>query len=220
MPVQSSYLLKSGSNSVKFFRKNVETTKNKKIFFTLWALCILGSWAILPYTYYLEMLPPSVSLGAIFLSTTIQSILFYGIICWVCSKILLQTDLHPFPEVRKENFLPHIGYPALAGGILAGLILFVSNATLFKNSHFNDLQLPPIWARTVASLYGAINEEVLLRLFLFTLIYFLIGKWVKIREKNRMALLWSTNVLVALLFGIGHLPAAFKLTTPSSFNCL
>jgi len=50
------------------------------------------------------------------------------------------------------------------------------------------------------------------------LIYFLFSKAIKIRGGNRLPILWSVNLLVALLFGIGHLPAAFKLASPSAFE--
>jgi membrane protease YdiL (CAAX protease family) len=60
-----------------------------------------------------------------------------------------------------------------------------------------------------------INEEVALRLFLFTILYFFASKCIK---KQRTNVLWSVNICVALLFGAGHLPAAFKLTSPSTFE--
>nr|MBP7074489.1 CPBP family intramembrane metalloprotease [Rhabdochlamydiaceae bacterium] len=68
----------------------------------------------------------------------------------------------------------------------------------------------------LASIYGAVNEEVLLRLFLLTLIYFLLSKFVN-RDK-RLYVLWTANILAALIFGLGHLPAAFKLASPSPFE--
>ena len=70
----------------------------------------------------------------------------------------------------------------------------------------------------MASLYGAVNEEVLLRLFLFTFIYAIFRKTVSSPGQKRGALLWSSNLLVALIFGLGHLPAALKLSSPSAFE--
>ena len=75
---------------------------------------------------------------------------------------------------------------------------------------------PPIWAGALASIYGGINEEVLLRLFLFTLIFFLFNKLLKFDSRHRTYYLWATNVVVALVFGLGHLPAAFKIMQPTS----
>ncbi len=38
------------------------TTANKKTFLILWALCILGSWSVLPYIQHLGILPSTVSI--------------------------------------------------------------------------------------------------------------------------------------------------------------
>jgi hypothetical protein len=108
-------------------------------------------------------------------------------------------------------------YPALLGGVLVGLAIFLSDKTIFNNSLLSGVH-PPFWAGALASIYGAINEEVLLRLFLFSLLYFLIGRCLRIHGKNRSTILWGVNIFVALLFGIGHLPAAFKLASPSGFE--
>lgn len=33
-----------------------------------------------------------------------------------------------------------------------------------------------------------------------------------------MAFMWTVNIIVAIIFGLGHLPAAFRLTAPSAFE--
>lgn len=190
---------------------------NKKTFFTLWALCILGGWSVLPYVQHLGILPSTVSMWKVALLGTFQAVLFFGLICWISFKILPKTDLHPLPTLHRERLLKQIVYPALISGVLVGLAIFVSDTTIFNSSLLSGVH-PPFWAGALASIYGAVNEEVLLRLFLFTLIYFLVGKCLTIRGSNRLAILWSVNILVALIFGIGHLPAAFKLASPSAFE--
>ena len=91
------------------------------------------------------------------------------------------------------------------------------NHDRYKSSPLSGAH-PPAWTGFLASLYGGINEEVLLRLFWFTLIYFIFRKVFKFKTQNRTAFLWVTNVIVAVTFGLGHLPAAFKLVEPSSFE--
>jgi CAAX amino terminal protease family. len=148
---------------------------------------------------------------------TIQAILFFGFVCWISYKILPKTDLHPFPPLFGVYWLKKVVYPAVIAGVLVGLAIFLFDKTLFNSSLLSEGH-PPFWAGALASIYGAVNEEVLLRLFLFTLVYFLIGKCVTIHESNRSTILWSVNILVALLFGLGHLPAAFKLASLSGFE--
>src|SRR3990167_3170899 len=155
------------------------TTANKKTFVILWALCILGSWSVLPYIQYLGIVPSTVSIWKIALLGTIQAVLFFGFICWASYKILPKTDLRPFPPLFAEHRLKRVVYPALLGGVLVGLAIFLSDKTIFNNSLLSGVH-PPFWAGALASIYGAVNEEVLLRLFLFTLVYFLIGKCLRI----------------------------------------
>lgn len=174
----------------------------RKPFFLLWILCILGSLSVLPYVYYLQLLPTSISLLKVAILGGFQAALLFGLLCWLSSKILPKTDLRPFSFDKK------ILLPAIISGILVGLTLVFFDQIF--SSPLTNVR-PPIWTGALASLYGAINEEVSLRLFLFTLVYFLIGKCIKIRQGNRTAILWATNIFVALLFGVGHLPAAAKL---------
>jgi len=58
----------------------------------------------------------------------------------------------------------------------------------------------------LASFYGGIVEELMLRLFLMTLVL-----WIAARLRGSMPppwMYWCAIALAALLFGIGHLPAA------------
>ncbi len=191
-----------------------ETVVNKRTFIVLWILCIIGSWSVLPYVFHLDIIPPSVSVIKFFFLTTVQSTVLFGLVCWVSYLLLPKTDLYPF---NVEHLLKGIIYPGMVSGVLVGLIIYILDSTIFQSSLLSGAH-PPFWAGALASIYGAVNEEVLLRLFLFTLVYFLFGKIVNISHQNRLAFLWATNIVVAIVFGLGHLPAAFKLATPSSFE--
>lgn len=61
----------------------------------------------------------------------------------------------------------------------------------------------------LASFYGGIAEELQLRLFLMTLLVWLLAMFG--RRQPRAAAYWVAIVIAALLFGAGHLPAAAKL---------
>lgn len=195
------------------------TAVNKKRWVFLWILCILGFWSVLPYIQHLGILPASVAIWKVALLGTFQVVLLFGLICWISFKILPKTDLHPFPSLQGTQLFKHTVYPALISGGLVGVVIFVCETTLFQHSLLSRVH-PPFWTGALASIYGAVNEEVLLRLFLFTLVYFLMGKCITIQGSNRLAVLWGVNIFVALLFGIGHLPAAFQLTSPSILEIL
>lgn len=196
---------------------NISIT-HKNTFRILWALCILGSLSVLPYIHYLEMLPSTISILKVAMLSTIQAILLFGCICWISFKILPKTDLQPFPQIDNQGgYLKKIVYPALISGVLTGLMIFFFDKMVFNSSQLSG-EHPPFWAGALASIYGAVNEEVLLRLFLFTLIFFLVGKCTTINGKKRLIILWCINILVALFFGLAHLPAAFRITPASAFE--
>ena len=150
----------------------------------------------------------------IFLLGTAQAAILYGLVCWLSYKLLPKTDLHPF---LIENPFKQILFPGVVAGLLVGLTLYFLDKTVFHSSILSEMH-SIVWPGALASLYGGVNEEVLLRLFLFTFIYFLCGRIFKFTHEHRLYFLWMTNILVALIFGLGHLPAAFKLVTPSGFE--
>jgi len=186
--------------------------KNKRLYVILWLLCIFGAWAILPYAQHLGIFPPSVSLVNLYLLVTLQAALAFGIVCWLCYLIVPKTDLNPF---SSDRFRIRIIYPGIIAGVAVGLAIFLLEKTLFRSSSLSAAH-PPAWTGLLASFYGGINEEVLLRLFFFSLLYFIFKKI--FRSKNRLRFLWVTNLIVALAFGIGHLPVVFKLINPSSME--
>ncbi len=188
-------------------------TKNR-IFLFIWVGCLFGSWSVLPYISFLNVIPSSVSTTKLLLLTTLQAAILYAIILWLTSLILPKTDLKPFSIAKP---LKQTVFLAVVAGGLVGVVLVALDRSIFQSSALSSLH-PPFWAGMLASLYGGLNEEVLLRLFLFSLIYFLSVKICRNSNKKRLYLLWSSNIIVAILFGLGHLPVAFKLVTPSVFE--
>ena len=191
-----------------------EKLLTKRFYIILWICCIIGSCAVFPYIYFLNVLPSSIPLGKLFILITTQAAILYGIVCWLVYLLIPKTDLSPFSHAKVVK---PIVYTAILCGILVGLVIFVLDKTIFHQSIVMDIH-PPLWSGLLASLYGAINEEVLLRLFLFTLIYFLLIKSFKKTGKHRSLLLWVTTVIVAFVFGLGHLVVAFKMIPPSGFE--
>jgi len=61
----------------------------------------------------------------------------------------------------------------------------------------------------LASFYGGIAEELLARLFVMTLVVWLLSAFG--RRRPRPAMFWAAIVVAGLLFGAAHLPAAVEL---------
>jgi len=117
--------------------------------------------------------------------------------------------------------------PAILAGVLASAAIIALDTGVFaprlsaelKQSALQGQQTPtlsaPVWAGFLASFYGGITEEILLRLFMLSLFAW-IGRFVNRAPDGRpgMAALWVANVLAAVLFGLGHLPATAAAGLP------
>jgi hypothetical protein len=191
----------------------------KRQFILIWILSILGSLSVLPYVVYALGAPlgiifsEGISFTYLLIKTLINASILYGIICWLSYVILKKTDLMPF----KTKSVKEIIYPGILPGLGVGLALFTLNKLLFQQSALGAAAHPPLWTGLLASLYGAINEEVMCRLFLLTLIYLVLSKIFK-NARHRESLMWAAILSVALLFGVGHLPAAFKFNATSGLD--
>lgn len=75
---------------------------------------------------------------------------------------------------------------------------------------FDSTPKVALWQGLLASFYGGITEELLLRLGVMSVLMWLFGRaWrYKVPMPPAAGLVWLVIVLVALLFGLGHLPAA------------
>jgi membrane protease YdiL (CAAX protease family) len=71
---------------------------------------------------------------------------------------------------------------------------------------------PAAWKGLLASFYGGIVEEILLRLFVMSFFVWL-GRFISKTSDGRptSAVIWTANILAAVLFGLGHLPATAVL---------
>lgn len=75
----------------------------------------------------------------------------------------------------------------------------------------------PLWMDLLACLYGGVTEELLMRLGLLTFFAWLFVKLARTGDGRPSAkVLWAANLVVAVLFGLAHLPATayFMPITP------
>ncbi len=106
-----------------------------------------------------------------------------------------------------------IGLGILAGILIIGLDYLFSFAGVTINVAQSSIN-PPAWQGFLASFYGGINEEILLRLFIMTLIVWMSFKIKKTEEgKPTSTGIWLAIIIAAVIFGIGHLPTVMAITT-------
>ena len=106
------------------------------------------------------------------------------------------------------------------GIILPDLLFFAKFSSVIAQSY----AVKPTVSYLLASvLYGGVIEEVMLRLFMMSLIAFILFKlFEKKSEKPSTAILVTANVIAALLFAAAHLPATaatMGLTPMIVFRC-
>jgi hypothetical protein len=111
--------------------------------------------------------------------------------------------------------------PAVILGVASSTVLLVLEITVFwprlPQTMRESFPIPALWKRLLASFYGGIDEEILLRLFLLSLLAWLIGLvWHLPGGSPTLGALWLANIIAAVIFGLGHLPATaavVKLTS-------
>jgi membrane protease YdiL (CAAX protease family) len=116
---------------------------------------------------------------------------------------------------RIGQRLKAIVLPAVILGAMVALVVIIFDALIFASRVPKILtQSPqiPAWQGFLASFYGGITEELFMRLGLFSLLVWLLTKIRRTAQGLPSAIiLWTANILVALLFGLGHLPATAAL---------
>src|SRR5579885_2701598 len=106
--------------------------------------------------------------------------------------------------------------PALLFGGVSAAIMLLLEITVFwprlPPVMRTTFPIPALWKRFLACFYGGIAEELLCRLFLLSLLAWLIGlAWHVPCRKPALGALWLANILAAVIFGLGHLPATAAL---------
>jgi membrane protease YdiL (CAAX protease family) len=198
-----------------------------KLFIILLIGSIFGIIAIIPYTLTLQgglpqnlPLPPYILL----IAQIIQNTVLFAVAIFIGLKLALRVGLgvpiiegwikgKPVKGYLKSILPLSIGLGLLAGILIIGLDYLFSLAG--SSINITTIQTtPPAWQGFLASFYGGINEEILLRLFLMTLFVWIFFKIKKTETGNpTKASFWLAIILAALIFGAGHLPTLGAITT-------
>lgn len=142
--------------------------------------------------------------------TAIQST-GYGIVLgalgiWLAKKVGLWKDES---KLTKKPLIVSIVI-----SIVGGLILILSDIFFFgKYSEviMNSYAVKPTVPYMIAMVtYGAVIEEVMLRLFMMSLVAVILHKlFEKKNETTSTSILIMANIIAAILFAAGHLPVTF-----------
>jgi len=164
--------------------------------------------------------PVTILLGVI---TAFQSA-GYGLVLGAVG-ILLGKKIGLWKDEKNITKKPLIASVVIS--ILGGLALILPDLLFF--GHYSEAIMasyatkPTIPYLLATVTYGAIIEEVMLRLFMMSLVAFILHKlFGKKRETPNTAILVAANIIAAILFSAGHLPATFVMLGSSPliiFRC-
>ena len=166
-------------------------------------------------------IPVDILLGVV---TAFQS-LGYGVILGGIG-IFLGKKIGLWKDEKTIEKQPLIA--ALIVAVVGGLLLILPDILWFgkKSQAIMDTYAakPTIPYLLATVTYGAVIEEVMLRLFAMSLVAFILHKvFGKKEEKPSVILLAVSNIVAALLFAVGHLPTNIMLFGGSFliiFRCL
>ena len=183
---------------------------------------VFGALAILPYALTLQggsLKGHPIPLLAVLLRSTLQSTVLLGIAIfiglWLGKKVGLGAPIledwlakRPVKEKLKSVSILSIKLGALAGVLIIGFdfvfSLFMKPITAIR---------PPLWQGFLASFYGGIVEEILMRLFLVTFFVWIFRKLARSNDGEAASkCVWGAIMITAVIFGIGHLPSTSSLT--------
>lgn len=174
-------------------------------------LGIFGTVAIIPYSSALQS-------GATMTMKQKLLGLLQGIVLVVVS-VLVGMAASRSLGLQITTSPASLPLPALLG-VAAGLVIVLLEVTIFlprlpealAGAGAGGIQLP-VWKRFLASFYGGINEELMMRFFIMSGLLWLVTRvWHTTSGDPVVTAFWIVNIVVAVIFGLGHLPAVKMMT--------
>ncbi len=195
-----------------------------KVAALLGAVCAVGAAAVIPYQLALlpavrAELPLPVPLVA--LVSALQSGVLFGLLAWAGLRLGASVGLGaPRLEAWAQGApgqpldLRALGQSFGLGFALTAVVSVVDVTWVLPAMPPPLAPLPTVGPGLglLASIYGTVNEEVLLRLFFTTALVWLAARVFGRGDAGPPAGVYvSCIVLAAVLFGVGHLPIAAKI---------
>jgi membrane protease YdiL (CAAX protease family) len=199
---------------------------NWRLFFVLWIAAVVGVVLVLPYAFskipadMLSKAPPMYILvpaeivqGGIILGVITLAGLFFANRIGLGAPILeAWLDGQEVGSKLRSILVPSVLIGVIGTLVIIGLEILVFEPAIRNQSPVSADAIslwnePAAWKGLLASFEGGIDEEIELRLFAMSFFAWL-GAFVfrKAGGTPTSTVLWSANVIAAVLFGIGHLP--------------
>lgn len=165
--------------------------------------------AVMPLRLAMAPVSPAVLAGAQALQAGVLTGLLGWLGLWLGERYGLGAPwLRAWVYRQPQPQAPHRWRWAILLGVVSAVLVLALNAQHQGAGHPAASRLLDLaWRGALASLYGGIVEEVLCRLFLVSLLVWLLAR---LGGGPRPWMFVVAIVLAALIFGAGHLSAAFN----------
>jgi membrane protease YdiL (CAAX protease family) len=193
---------------------------NWKLFFILLAASGITSLMVLPYALTLSS-SNIVITPVLLIAQMVQSLVLYSIAIFLglllCKRVGFKMPIldGSLKGQEAKNYLKSILGISISLGVLAGLLIILFSLPFGQlSSSFLQAEVAvTTWKSFLASFYGGIAEEILLRLCLMTLLVWITFKVKKTKEGLPTATgVWIAVIVSSILFGLGHLPVTSAIT--------
>jgi hypothetical protein len=187
---------------------------------------LVGVAASFPFVisaYADKLAAAPLSLPVVFGLALIQNSILLGIIIGVGLLLTAKLGLPGAPLIEDWRAGKSIGerlraniQPALMTGFGVGVVVLLLVPLVLRKElpqlPVGKAALMPIWKRFLLCFYGGLTEEIMMRIFLFSLLAWLLSKvWRSGDGGPGRKVFWAANIILALLFGLGHLASVVPL---------
>lgn len=181
----------------------------------------IGIFAIIPYEITLmgnQSVPGDIPTSLIIIINSTVQVLYMFVMILVGLRLQNRTGLNTsilngivYPKTRAHISKKWL-INSIIGALIGSFIIIFLDIFIFSPLIGAPMdQLPsPNWCQgLLASVYGGVTEEIMLRLFGMTLIVWLLA-WITKKQKEDIpdSFYYIAIFLAAILFGLGHFPAA------------
>jgi membrane protease YdiL (CAAX protease family) len=195
---------------------------NWKMFIILLISSIVTTLMVLPYTLAISPALAKIFIPFVLFAQLIQSFILFSIAIFIGLFLAKRVGFNlPVLEVWLEgkeigSYLKSILGISIGLGILTSILIIILSfiftpvSSVFQNASISV----PSWKAFLACFYGGIGEEILLRLFLMTLIVWIFFKIKKTADgKPTVIGIWLAIIISSVIFGLGHIPITGFITS-------
>lgn len=202
---------------------------NWSAFRLLLAAGLLGVIAVLPYVHALvesgtfgQVSQPAIPMPLILVLALVQNGILLAIAILIGMSMSKRTGLRmPLIDAWATGAPASFAEAGLWRGMLIGVAVGIAMVAIeaivflpYLPPSMESLFTIPLWKRLLGGVvYGGITEELFMRLFLMSSIAAIAGRWWKAADgRPAPGAFWIAILVVAVLFGLGHLPATSAVT--------